>query len=66
VGSHVHKMLTQHLPDARPDKSDSSHVEVCNFDQSLQAELARIYGIGQLLSRNLAEILNEQDDCVLV
>jgi len=62
----MHKMLTQHLPNTGPDKPDSSHVKVCYFYQSLQAELARIDSISQFLSRNLAQILYEQDDCVLV
>lgn len=55
----MHKMLTQHLPNARPDEPNASHVEVCYFNQSLQAELARIDSISQLLSGNLAKILYE-------
>jgi len=44
------EVFTEHLPNARPNESDSGHVEVSNFDKGLQTELAGVYGVVQLLT----------------
>lgn len=66
MGANVDEVLTQHLPDARPDKADTCHVEISDLDEGLETELARVHSIVQLLPRDLAKLLNEEDDSVLV
>ena len=62
----MHKVLTQHLPDPGPHEPDSGHVEVGDLDKCLQAELSRVDRVIELFSRDLAEILNEHNDGILV
>ena len=66
VGAYVDEVLTKHLPDPRPDESDSGHVQICDFHEGLKTELSCIDWVIQLLSRNFAEILNEHNDGILV
>ena len=62
----MYKVLAKHLPDACPDKTDSSHIQISNFNQSLQTEFPRIHGIIELLSWNFAQILDKGDNRILV
>ena len=36
----MNKVLAEHLPDSGPDKPDTSHIEVCDFNEGLQAKFS--------------------------
>jgi len=40
--AHSDEVLAEHLPDARPDKPDASHVQVSDLDEFLKAEFSRV------------------------
>jgi hypothetical protein len=54
------------LPDFAPDETYAGHVEVSNFNQALQTELAWVVAVQKLSFANLAEIFNEENDSVLI
>ena len=60
------EMLAEHLPDAGPDEPDSRHIQVSDFNQLLKTELSRVHIIVQLSMGNLAKVLDELDDGILV
>lgn len=60
------EVFAEHLPDPGPDKANAGHVKVCDFNESLQTELAGIHSVVQLLPRHFAQVLNEQNDRILV
>ena len=62
----MHKVLTQHLPDPCPHEPDSRHIQVSDFNQLLKTELSRVHIIVQLSMGNLAKVLDELDDGILV
>lgn len=54
------------MPDFAPDETYAGHVEVSNFNQALQTELAWVVAVQKLSFANLAEIFNEENDGVLI
>ena len=66
MGPDPYKVFTKHLPYFRPYESDSCHVQVCYFHNSLQTELPWVHGVRKFLFRNFAKVLNETNDCILV
>ena len=66
VRADMHEVLTQHLPDPGPHEPDSGHVEVSYLNQCLQTELSRVYRVIELFSGDLAEVLDEHNDGILV
>ena len=66
MGADPDEMFAKHLPDLCPHKSDSSHVEIGDLNNRLQAELPRVHGVWQFDPGYLAEVLNEADDSILV
>lgn len=66
MGTHLDKVGAQHLPYFGPDKADSCHVEVSHFNDALEAEFPGILGVRQFVLGNFAEILDEENDCILV
>lgn len=66
VVADLDEMLAESAPDTLPLEPNSVHIERCNLDELLKTELLWIIWVAQLLFGNLAKILDEVDNGILV
>ena len=60
------EMISKSAPNALPLESNSVHVQRGHFDKFLKAELLGTVLLRELVSGNLAEILDKVNDCVWI